>query len=287
MKILVTGASGQLGAYLLDELAAIGHAVVAWSGATRPSRGAVAFVPVDLADLDAIEPSLDRADPGVVIHLAAISSAEAVRLDRPRADLVNVRSTRRIAEWAESKHRRLVFTSTDLVFGGDRPFRREDDAAEPTLAYGQTKRAAELAAAGAAVVRLPLLYGPSRSGRASFFDRALAALRRGDPQTFFEDEYRTPLDYRSAARGLVRLALSDEVGVIHLAGPVRLSRFDLMHAAATALGIDPALVRGNRQADAASTEPRPADVSLDTARWQTRFPGDPWPTPAEALRDLG
>jgi len=209
MKILVTGASGQLGAYLLDELSRLSHTVVAWSGTRADRRGLVDLVPVDLADLDALEPALDRYDPGAVIHSAAISSAEAVRLDRPRADLVNVRATRRIVEWAESHRRRFVFTSTDLVFDGTRPLRREADPAEPVLAYGQTKRAAELAVLAfpsAVVARLPILFGLSRSGRSSFFDRAIEALQRGEPQTFFDDEYRSPLDYRSAARGLIQLA---------------------------------------------------------------------------------
>ena len=287
MKILVTGASGQLGAYLLDELSRSPHQVVAWSGSTRQRRGAFDLEPVDLADLDALETAIGRADPGAVIHAAAISSAVAVRLDRARADGINVQATRRIAEWADSHRRRLVFTSTDLVFDGSRPLRREDDPAEPVLAYGQTKRAAELAVLAVptlTVARLPLLYGPTRAGRPSFFDGAMAALRRGETPAFFEDEFRTPLDYRSAARGLIHLATSDEAGLIHLAGRERLSRFELMVRAATTLGLDPALVRANRRIDAELTEPRPADVSLDTTRWRRRFPDLIWPTVEDALR---
>lgn len=289
MKILVTGASGQLGAYLLAELEPTRHEIVAWSGATIERRGRVDLLPVDLADLDAIEPALDRADPGAVIHAAAITSAEAVRLDRSHADLVNVRATRRIAEWIESHRRRLVFTSTDLVFDGTRPMNREEDHVEPILAYGRTKRAAELAVLefrSAVIARLPLLFGPSRCGRPSYFDRAVAELRQGKMRTFFGDEFRTPLDYRSAARGLIQLATSDVTGVIHLAGRERLSRFDLMTRVARHLGIDPSLVRCNGQADVAGGEPRPADVSLATRRWSDRFPADRWPALEQALADL-
>ena len=289
MKILVTGASGQLGAYLLDELARSGHQVVGWSGAKPERRDGFDLVPVDLTDLDAAEAALDRVDPGAIIHLAAISSAEAVRLDRARAEVVNVASTRRLAEWAESRQRRFVFTSTDLVFAGTRPLNREDDPAEPVLAYGQTKRLAEqavLAFPSSTVARIPLLFGPSRCGRASFFDRAVVAIRQGEPQTYFEDEFRTPLDYGSAARGLATLALSDVAGLIHLAGRERLSRFDLMRRAAVALGLDADLVRANRQSDVPFAEPRPADVSLATTRWQSLFPAAPWPSLEDALAGL-
>ncbi len=125
---------------------------------------------------------------------------------------------------------------------------------------------------GGLVARLSLLYGPSRSGREGFFDRTMAALRAGTPQAFFTDEYRTPLDYATAAEILVRLAESETRGMIHVGGPERLSRFELMSRAAAALGIDPTLVRPNRRADVPFAEPRPADVSLDSSRLNRLFP---------------
>ena len=289
MKILVTGASGQLGAYLLAGLAGSRHEVVAWSGRERARRGGFDLDPVDLLDLDALESALESARPDAVIHAAALSSAEAVQLNPERAEAINVRATRRIGEWVESNRSRLVFTSTDLVFGGTRALNREDDPAEPVLAYGRSKRAAELTLESfrsAVVARLPLLYGLSLCGRPSFFSRAVDSLRQGDPQAFFEDEFRTPLDYRSAARGLIRLVTNDVSGIIHLAGPERLSRFALMTRAAGALGLDPGLIRANRQADANLSEPRPADVSLDTTRWQSLFPDQEWPSVEEAIRGI-
>ena len=124
MKILITGASGQLGAYLLEEAPRLGHSVVGWSGARAERRGAVDLEPVDLADLDAIEPALDRANPAAIIHAAAISSAEGVRLDPARAELINVRATRRIAEWAESR-------AAAVRLHLDRPGFRRDGGDEP------------------------------------------------------------------------------------------------------------------------------------------------------------
>ncbi len=109
-----------------------------------------------------------------------MSAADAVRLDPTRASAINVDATRRIADWSDRHDRRLVFTSTDLVFDGSRPWNREDDPAEPILAYGRTKRLAESAVLGVSkgiVARLSLLYGPTRCGRPSFFDQAIRAIR--------------------------------------------------------------------------------------------------------------
>jgi len=287
LRILLTGASGQLGAYLIDRLRTSGHAATAWSGSASGDRGGVALVPVDLTDPGATDRALAAADPEVILHAAAVSAAEAVRLDPTRAGAVNVEATARLADWCARRGRRLVFTSTDMVFDGSRAWNREDDPADPVLAYGRTKRAAEpavLACPGGLVARLSLLFGPSQCGRAAFFDRTMDALRRGEPQTLFDDEYRTPLDLATAAEALVRLAGSSAVGLIHVAGAERLSRFDLVRRAATALGLDARLVLANRRADVPLAEPRPADLSLDTSRLAATLPGLRRPTIEQALR---
>ena len=275
MRILLTGASGELGAYLLDRLMAANHDVVAWSGSAKGSRQGVAFRPVDLADPPATDQAIEAADPDVILHAAAISSAEGVRRDPLRARRVNVDATARLSDWADRRGRRVVFTSTDLVFDGSKAWNREDDPARPVLAYGVTKREAELAVLATTrgvVARLSLLYGPSRCGRPSYFDQSIEALRRGEPRSFFEDEYRTPLDLATAAEILAHLVEGKFRGTIHVGGRERLSRFELIRRVAACVGIDPALVRSGRRADVASPEPRPADVSLDTSLLASTFP---------------
>jgi dTDP-4-dehydrorhamnose reductase len=240
-----------------------------------------------LSDLAGVEKAIAAADPEVIIHTAAIASAESVRLQPRLAWAVNVEATRRLAEWADRHGRRLIFTSTDLVFDGSRSWYHEHDTANPILDYGRTKRAAELLVTAGArnlAVRVSLLYGPGPPGREGFFDRAVSSLRRRTPLHFFADEYRTPLDYATAARALVRLAASNAAGLIHLGGRERLSRFDLMRQAAGALGIDPALVLPGSRLDAPAAEPRPADASLATTRLRSLLPDLPLPDVKSALQ---
>ena len=287
MRVLLTGASGQLGAYLLARLGERGHHVLAWSGTDAGQRAGIPLRPIDLGGLSGIAPALDEAEPEAVLHAAAMSSAAEAHRDPERARLVNVEATRRIAGWCRANGRRLVFTSTDLVFDGRKPWSRESDPAEPVLTYGRTKREAEsavLEAPRGLVARVSLLYGPSRSGRPSYFDRSLAALRRGEPQTFFEDEFRTPLDLPTAAEALVGLLETEATGIVHVGGPERVSRCDLMRRIAAALGLDPGLVRANRQADVPSPEPRPADASLDSSRLASLLPELTRPSIEEAAR---
>jgi dTDP-4-dehydrorhamnose reductase len=287
MRILVTGGSGRLGSALLDRLVHDGrHEVVAWSGTTVGVRNGVAIRPVELTDGRRVADALDEADPDAVIHAGALSSAEAVHRDPARGRDVNVEATRRLADWAGSRGRRLVFTSTDLVFDGSRSWYREDDEARPVLGYGRTKLEAEahvVAAPAGLVARLSLLYGPNPSGRPGFFDLAIEALRRGESRPFFRDEFRTPLDYRTAAAALMQLAESGAVGIVHVGGRERLSRYELMRRAAAVLGIEPGLVRHGSQSETTLPEPRPADASLDTSRLDMLCPALERPAVEAAL----
>ncbi|HEV3168085.1 MAG TPA: SDR family oxidoreductase [Isosphaeraceae bacterium] len=289
MRVVLTGASGQLGAYLVEELVARGHQVTAWSGSSHGERSGIPLVPVDLTDPSATEPALSAVDPDVVVHVAAISAAEAVRRDPERGEAVNVVATERLAQWCARRGRRLVYTSTDLVFDGSKAWNREDDPAEPVIAYGRTKRAAEasvLEVPSGLVARASLLFGPSRCGRPSFFSRMIDALKLGQPQALFVDEFRTPLHLATAATLLVRLAESPITGLIHVAGTERLSRFELMRRTAAALGLDLALVLPNSRADVTGPDPRPADVSLDTSRLAALLPNVRRPSIEEGLAAL-
>ena len=287
MRILLTGASGQLGAYLIDQLRTSEHELIAWSKSEPGHRYGIDLIPVDLTNIEATALTLDRANPEVILHVAALSTVDAVRLDPAKARATNIEATSRLADWCDRHDRKLVFTSTDLVFDGSRPWNHEDAPAEPILAYGRTKRDAEapvLSVPRGVVARISLLYGPSRSGRPYFFDKAVSGLRSGEPQTFFEDEYRTPLHLATAASILIRLAESDCAGLFHVAGAERVSRFELMQRAASALGFDPGLVLSNRRADVTLAEPRPRDVSLDTSKLASAFPDLRRPTIEESLR---
>jgi dTDP-4-dehydrorhamnose reductase len=246
----------------------------------------VAFQPVELTAPDAVERALEHSDPAVVVHAAAVSRPDQVRRDPLRGWAVNHRATAQLARWCTQRGRRLIFTSTDLVFDGARGLYREDEAPSPAVEYGRTKAAAEadvLACPGGLVARVALLYGPAPNGNPSFFDTSVADLRAGRAVSFFEDEYRTPLDYPTAAAILAALAASDATGVVHVAGRERLSRLALMTRVAAAMNLDASQIGSNRLADARGAEPRPADVSLDSARLSRLVPHVVRPTVEEAV----
>lgn len=273
---LITGASGQLGAHIVRRLSGdpAGDDVVLplvgpRADAAPPARR------LDLADAAALAACLHEFRPTHVLHaggMTAVAECHARPIDAFR---VNVDATRVLIEVAARQGARVLYCSTDMVFDGQRAPYREADPPAPLSVYGRTKRAAESLLRGldrALVVRLPLLYGLPAAPRQTTFVQQIDALRRGEPLRLFIDEFRTPISLLDAAGALVELARSETPGVIHVAGPERLSRYQMGERFAAALGIrDPRLEAVSRQSIAAA-EPRPADLSLDGARFLKLMP---------------
>ncbi|HEY7152815.1 MAG TPA: SDR family oxidoreductase [Gemmataceae bacterium] len=289
MRLLLTGASGQLGGYLLRECRAWGGDVVAWSGHRRGELFGYPLRPVDLADTDAVATAFSEARPDVVVHGGALATVSACQREPARAEQINAHGSAVLAELAQRAKVRLLHISTDMVFDGERGGYREDDEVRPLSVYGRTKAAGEravLAGPRNLVVRVSLLFGPTLIGRPSFFDEQVSALREGRPIPLFHDEWRTPLSLLVAARGLLALAASDAVGLIHLGGPQRLSRLEMGQRLAAFLHHDPAPIVSASRLSAPTAEPRPRDLSLDSSRWRCLAPEQSWPEWNDAHSEL-
>lgn len=287
---LITGASGQLGGHLVCELLrrdadARIHAVVAPTNGTGHIAG-VELVRLELRDEAAIRATLRAVRPTHILHAGAMTAVADAYHDPAGAQRINIDATRAIAQEAASLGARLVFTSTDMVFGGDRAPYREDDPPAPLSTYGRTKAAAEpfvRACPRGLVVRAPLMYGFPVTPRNTTFVQQIAALREGRLQRMFMDEFRTVAWLVDVARALLVLAESDVTGTIHVAGPERLSRLQMVERYAECLGVA-AVIEPISRLSIPTPEPRPADLSLDGSRFAVSFPAfAPGPIRKEAF----
>ena len=270
-RILVTGASGQLGVYIVKELMGRGITPKIWSGKQKGQIHGLDLEPVALEDQAMVLSRLNELQPTVIIHAGAMSAADDVRKNPQIGMDINTLGTKTLADWASLHGARLVYTSTDLVFDGTKSMWIETDEPRPLLEYGRTKAAAEpyvISAEGGLVVRISLLYGPTLTGRPSFFTTTLDAVRQGQIRSLFTDEWRTPLDYQTGAEVLCDLAIDRPgcTGVIHLGGPERMSRYELLLRSARGLGLDSGLIQPGLAAEMELPEPRPRDVSLSTEK---------------------
>jgi dTDP-4-dehydrorhamnose reductase len=200
---------------------------------------------------------------------------------------VNARLPGQLARLCRERGLRLVALSTDLVFGGDRAFVREDDPPGPLSVYGRTKLAGEdavlAACPGAAVARVALVMGRGHGPRGTSTESVAWALRAGRAVRLFTDEYRTPVDPDSLADALVRLLDRGGAGRYHLGGPERLSRHELGLRVARAVALREAGIEAARQAEYAGADLRAPDVSLDSTRARRELGWEPAPVD-EAIR---
>jgi dTDP-4-dehydrorhamnose reductase len=151
MRILLTGASGQVGGVLAGKLAAFGAVVT-------PGRAAF-----DLSNVESIPASLDAIAPDVIVNPAAYTAVDRAEDEPELAHRINADAPGAIGRWAAGRKVPVVHFSTDYVFdgSGDAP-RREDDAPGPLSVYGKSKLSGEQALRAAAgahlIVRTSWVY---------------------------------------------------------------------------------------------------------------------------------
>ena len=279
MTVLVTGGAGFIGQHLARHLIASGHDVVALDSILPqvhrdPEAARAAFpgpvVVGDVADLDAWEVPAVTRRTDVVVHLAAETGTGQSMYEVDRYRRVNIGGTRLAARHAVEHDAALVVVSSRAVYGeggyacpehgsshGSRccPLAvpvasSEDDPHRPVSVYGETKSAAERAAAEECGTRVPLtivrpqndigpgqaLHNPYTGVLAAF----LAMLRDGRPLSVYGDGHQTRdfvhVDDLAAllAHVVAHPPAAGEPLVLNSGTGVRTSLLDLAHLAGAA-----------------------------------------------------
>ena len=267
-KLLLTGASGFLGWNICRE------AYKSWeifgTVFTHPVKiKGVKIVKTDLTRYREFRKIFKEIGPDAVIHTAALSSPDYCEQHKSGTRKINVDVPVNIAGLCSDSGIPFAFTSSDLVFDGLNAPYTEDDPVCPVNVYGEQKVRAEEGIMkrypGAAVCRMPLMFGDPGPAAWSFFQTMVTALREGRELRLFEDEYRTPISGQTAAEGLF-IALEKMNGIIHLGGTERISRYHFGLLMMGVLGIRDARLLRCRQKDIATAAARPPDISLDSSK---------------------
>ncbi len=206
MRILITGAGGQLGSELQQVLAK--EDVLAWD---HPQ--------FDLLSAD-VEDRVRLASPDVVIHAAAYTDVDGAEREPDRAMAVNAKGTEQVARGAAAAKARLIYISTDYVFDGIKsaPY-VESDPPNPLSVYGKSKwegeRRALSCCANTLVVRTSWLYGATGK---NFVKTILRLAREQRELRVVADQRGCPTNAHDLAAALGRILELDLRGIAHAAG---------------------------------------------------------------------
>lgn len=234
MRVLITGAWGQLGQELMR-----------------------AYADCQVLGVGSVEMDVTRAEhtrraiadwrPDLVVHSAAYTNVDGCEADPDRAFRVNALGARNVALGCQAAGAAMVFVSTDYVFDGRRvgvPL-TEYDRVNPLSIYGQSKLAGEGYVRDHLdrfyIVRTSWLHG--LHGR-NFLRTILQNARAGKELAIVDDQVGSPTFAADLARGIRRLAETGQYGLYHLTNAGACSWYHLAkQALAVAVGRYPELSR--------------------------------------------
>lgn len=266
MRLLITGASGLLGANLTLAALDAGHQVFATSHQRPLSAPDAHWQPADLTNADQVEALLGSTNPEWIVNCAAATDVDRCEREPEWADSLNETVPRRLARGAKRLGARLIHVSTDAVFDGGRDRYRVDDRPSPVNKYGSSKLAGEravLTSLESALVARTNFYGWSPPGRMSLAEWFLERLEVGQRSPGFADVRFCPLLVNHLATLLLQLAESKLVGRYHLVARDCLSKYEFGSRIARAFGFDTELVVLSTVAEAGLSASRPRSLALD------------------------
>ena len=261
MRVLVTGANGQLGSELVDLYA---------------SRPGDEVLGLDLPDLDitaadSVAAAFANFAPNVVINCAAWTAVDAAEENEESAFVVNADGPRVLAEACAASDAWLVQVSTDYVFSGEAssPY-AEDAAPDPRSAYGRTKLAGEIAVQEVLpdrhyIVRTAWLYGLQGN---NFVKTMLRLEKEHETVRVVDDQIGQPTFARDLAAQIALLVdARPAAGVFHGTNSGDVSWCGFTQEIFRRIGADPNRVIAVTSEEFVRPAPRPAYSVLGHDRW--------------------
>ena len=230
MRLVITGANGQVGRELVEMCHRLGDDVIYY-----------AHHDLDIADQHAVRAVISQHRPEAVVNCAALTATETCESNRALAMRVNADGAGYVAVESRRVGAHLVHLSTDYVFSGDKgaPY-TEDDEPGPINVYGQSKLAGEHAVLEAfpeaTVVRTSWVCGAHGK---NVVRTVLRLANEHATLRFVNDQYGSPTFTADLAPLLRSLADGHVNGLVHATNDGVATWFDVARSVLEAAGHDP------------------------------------------------
>jgi len=293
MNVLVTGANGFLGYYLIQRLLEKDFDVIATGKGTCrlpfTHHSRFVYTEMDFTDPYAVHDVFQKYGPAIVIHGGAMTKPDECEQNQWQAYIVNVEGTVTVLLNAAEYNSYFIFLSTDFIFDGEKGMYKEMDTPNPVNYYGRTKLEAEELVKEYdydwSIVRTVLVYGKPILSRSNILSIVKEKLEKGEPYNVPDDQVRTPTFVDDLAKGIIQLIEKKAKGVYHIAGRDVLTPYQMACETADHLGLDKKLIKRVTSSDFSQPARRPLRTGFDISKARVELGFEPISF-AEGLRRM-
>lgn len=265
MKILVTGANGQLGNEMKNILEKEAPGITLYTDIQE----------LDLLDAQAVELFVSKNDITHIVNCAAYTAVDRAEEDKAMCAAVNVDAVKNIANAADAVGAKIIHISTDYVFDGTshRPY-KESDKVNPMSQYGTTKRTGETAlialAPDSIIIRTSWLYSPYGNN----FVKTMIKLGKERSQLKVVcDQIGTPTYAKDLAKAIYTVLISHQwvEGIYHFSNEGACSWYDFTKSIHRIAGIKTCEVLPIQTEDYPTAATRPAYSILNKSKIKATY----------------
>ena len=265
MRILITGAFGQLGHALQSVLSKKSNYELICTG--RRIKKGQEGIPLDIRNQVALKEIINTTAPDILINLASMTNVDACELNPKLAGEINVAGLQHICDSFSGK---IIHLSTDYVFDGTSGPYKEDDPLNPISIYGKTKLASEHILLEKdiknLVIRGNVLYDYSPHTSASFLNWVVSSLKGNQEIKVVEDQFNNPTWTRSMS-DIIELSIENDLeGIIHWGDSVHISRFEFAKLIAKKFSLNESLIKPVLTSELNQPARRPLQSGLSTEK---------------------
>jgi len=265
-KVLITGASGQLGASLqLNDYDVMRTDIIKQDDQYN-------FTILDITNEKQVKDLLEEEKPNVIVHLAAMTNVDGCERNPEQAQLINVQGTENLLNYFDGK---FIFISSDYVFDGEGgPYSEEDDV-NPINVYGKTKLEGEANVRRLSndwiILRTNVVWNIGGNFKASFADWVVDELQNNRHIRIVEDQWNNPAWTVDLGNVIESLIKHDAKGLYHHGSSHVINRYDFACMIANVYELNSSLIEPITTKELNQTAQRPLKCGLITKKLENDF----------------
>jgi dTDP-4-dehydrorhamnose reductase len=268
MRILITGASGMLGASLVEKWQKK-FDVYATDKTNFENNSAKKFITFDLLS-ESYKVLINWSEPDVIVHCAAITNVDYCEEKPKLAMEVNALSVNKFCQSNENV--RLIYISSDAVFADGLSMASEKDETSPQNYYGLSKEAGEKYINDISglhnAIRTTIVGKNINQSSQGFLEWIVNSIKANKEITLFDDAIFCPISIWCLADQLEWILLNNARGIIHIAGIEPISKYEFGRKLCEKLGLDTSLIRRGSIDNVSFKAKRSKDQTMSSKLYQ-------------------